>query len=106
MRQSIGPWRASGNLKTTTYFRGSSPSEEATHTLRKEFGSVVCDRHGIYAASLALGHANIGITARYYLDKKGRTTVGLGHLLTADQTTVVPMTSSEERSSPGMANLG
>ena len=51
------------------------------HTLRKEFGSVVCDLHGIYAASLALGHAHIGITARYYLDKKGRTTVGMGHLL-------------------------
>jgi hypothetical protein len=45
----------------------------------KEFGSMVCDLHGIYAASLALGHANIGISARYYLDKKGRTTVGLGH---------------------------
>jgi hypothetical protein len=54
------------------------------HTLRKEFGSVVCDLHGIYAASLSLGHANIGITARYYLDKKGRTTVGLGHLLAAE----------------------
>jgi integrase len=60
------------------------------HTLRKEFGSVVCDRHGIYAASLSLGHANIGITARYYLDKKGRATVGLGHLLASDKVIQIP----------------
>ena len=89
----------------TNWLKGKGIVKKPLHTLRKEFGSVVCDRHGIYAASLALGHANIGITARYYLDKKGRTTVGLGHLLTAAPQTVVPMTS-EERSSPSMANLG
>ena len=67
----------------TNWLKGKGITKKPIHTLRKEFGSVVCDLHGIYAASLALGHANIGITARYYLDKKGRTTVGLGHLLTA-----------------------
>jgi integrase len=91
-------------VELTNWLKSKGILKKPLHTLRKEFGSVVCDRHGIYAASLALGHANIGITARYYLDKKGRTTVGLGHLLTAAQT-VVPMTS-EEQSSPGMANLG
>jgi integrase len=48
------------------------------HTLRKEYGSQVCDRHGIYAASRALRHANIGVTATHYLDKKSRATSGLG----------------------------
>jgi hypothetical protein len=70
--KSLSDWLKEKGLKT-----------KPLHTLRKEFGSVVCDLHGIYAASLALGHTNIGFTARYYLDKKGRTTVGLGHLLTA-----------------------
>jgi integrase len=78
--KALSDWLKKKGLKT-----------KPLHTLRKEFGSVVCDLHGIYAASLALGHANIGITARYYLDKKGRTTVGLGHLLpAADKVIQIP----------------
>jgi integrase len=51
------------------------------HTLRKEFGSQICAREGIYAASTALRHADIAITSQHYLDKKRRVTVGLGGLL-------------------------
>ena len=51
------------------------------HTLRKEYGSQVCARHGIYAASLGLRHADIAITSQHYLDKRQRATVGLGGLL-------------------------
>jgi integrase len=51
------------------------------HTLRKEFGSLVCEQFGIFAASRALRHADIGITSQHYLDKKARATVGLGRLL-------------------------
>jgi len=51
------------------------------HTLRKEFGSQVCAKHGIYAASHALRHADIVITSQHYLDKKRRATFGMGHLL-------------------------
>ena len=51
------------------------------HTLRKEYGSQVCARHGIYAASHALRHADIAITSQHYLDKRQRATVGLGGLL-------------------------
>jgi integrase len=51
------------------------------HTLRKEFGSQVCAKHGIYAASTALRHADIAITSQHYLEKKRRVTVGLGSLL-------------------------
>lgn len=51
------------------------------HTLRKEFGSRVCARHGIYAASRALRHADIAITSQHYLEPKRRATVGLGRLL-------------------------
>ena len=51
------------------------------HTLRKEYGSQVCARHGIYAASHALRHADIAITSQHYLDKRQRATVGLGGFL-------------------------
>src|SRR5690242_4408510 len=46
------------------------------HTLRKEFGSQICEQFGIYAASRALRHADIGITSQHYLDKKARITAG------------------------------
>jgi integrase len=58
------------------------------HTLRKEFGSEVNKRYGIYAASRALRHASVGITASVYTDKRQRTTVGLGHLLTTPSNVV------------------
>lgn len=58
------------------------PGNKPLHTMRKEFGSQVCAKHGIYLASHALRHADISITAQHYLDKKRRVTVGLGGLLT------------------------
>jgi len=58
------------------------------HTLRKEYGSQVCAKHGIYAASHALRHADIAITSQHYLDKRQRATVGLGALLTGPQNIV------------------
>ena len=54
------------------------------HTLRKEFGSQMCAKHGIYAASRALRHGDIAITSQHYLDKRRRTTLGLGGLLTLE----------------------
>ena len=58
------------------------------HTLRKEYGSQVCAKHGIYAASHALRHADIAITSQHYLAKRQRATVGLGALLTRPQNIV------------------
>ncbi len=51
------------------------------HTLRKEFGSQVCNKYGIYAASRALRHADISITGQHYLDKRQPTPAGLGKFL-------------------------
>jgi integrase len=51
------------------------------HTLRKEYGSQVCAKHGIYAASRALRHADIAITSQHYLDKRESAKVGLGRFL-------------------------
>ena len=51
------------------------------HELRKEFGSQLCAKYGIYAASRMLRHADIRVTAQHYLDTKERTPIGLGKLL-------------------------
>jgi integrase len=56
---------------------GKSP----LHTLRKEYGSQVNTKHGIYAASTALRHSNISITAQHYVRNTVRVTADLGHLL-------------------------
>jgi len=45
-------------------------AQKPIHDLRKEFGSVICHQAGIYAASMALRHADIQITRRTYLDQK------------------------------------
>ncbi|MGO9201568.1 MAG: tyrosine-type recombinase/integrase [Limisphaerales bacterium] len=51
------------------------------HELRKEFGSLVNQKFGIYAASRALRHSDITTSTRHYVATKQRVTVGLGHLL-------------------------
>ncbi len=58
------------------------------HTLRKEYGSQVCAKHGIWAASRALRHSDIAITSQHYLDKRQSTVVGLGSLLTQPENVV------------------
>jgi integrase len=56
-------------------------SPNPIHALRKEFGSLVNQLHGIHAASSALRHADIAITSKHYVAKKSRTAVGLGVLI-------------------------
>jgi integrase len=67
------------------------------HTMRKEFGSLICQQGGLYAASRALRHADVGITARHYLDSKERVTVGLGAMLQpANVTPMKPATKKNQ----------
>lgn len=56
-------------------------SRMAIHTLRKEFGSIICAEAGIHAASRLLRHANISMTAAVYADHRNHVTVGLGSSL-------------------------
>ena len=51
------------------------------HSLRKEFGSFINAKAGIFEASRSLRHSSIQVTERHYLDSKRRVTAGLGHLL-------------------------
>lgn len=56
-------------------------SRNPLHALRKEFGSIVCQKAGVYVASRLLRHANITMTATVYTDDRGRVTSGLGAAL-------------------------
>ena len=60
-------------------------AQKPIHELRKEFGSSIVNEHGIDAASRALRHTDIAITARHYADKKRRVTSGFGKLFTGDK---------------------
>jgi integrase len=82
--------RAWGNrYRGTTAFEKASAwlrahgvnANKPIHTLRKEAGSIIATRDGIFAASAFLRHSDISVTARYYADKKTRTTIDMAALL-------------------------
>ncbi len=56
-------------------------AKKPLHTLRKEFGSLICQEAGIFAASAQLRHSSIKLTNEYYADKKSKTTVRVGKML-------------------------
>ena len=55
-------------------------TQKPLHTLRKEYGSLINEVHGIHAASKALRHADISVTNNFYTDSRARVTPGLGKL--------------------------
>lgn len=56
-------------------------TDNPLHTLRKEFGRLMTEAHGIYAASKMLRHSSILVTANYYAADQRRLTIGLGATL-------------------------
>lgn len=58
-------------------------SRTPLHTLRKEFGSLINQKFGIFAASAALRHSNISITREHYVDRKERIALDLTELVKA-----------------------
>jgi integrase len=56
-------------------------AQKPLHTLRKEFGSLVCEQFGIFAASEALRHADIRLTRAHYVDRRGRIHLEVGKML-------------------------
>ena len=73
------------------------------HELRKEFGSQICTKHGILAASRMLRHGGISITAEHYIDQKGRVTLGMGNLLVMPDN-VTPMPQGDGKLRDGRAS--
>jgi len=53
--------------------KGVSP-RKPIHTLRKEYGRIITEQHGIFQASRLLRHAGIQITAAHYADDQRRLT--------------------------------
>jgi len=51
------------------------------HTLRKEYGSLLTQSHGIHAASRALRHADLRTTSEHYSDSAARVTPGIDRFL-------------------------
>ena len=59
------------------------------HTLRKEIGSIIASRDGIFKASRYLRHSDIRITSRLYADTKQPVSAGLDDLFTAPASNVI-----------------
>ncbi len=57
---------------------GLTQNNKGIQTLRKEAGSQVNENGGLIASQRFLRHADSRTTARHYVDKRGKTTVGLG----------------------------
>jgi integrase len=55
------------------------------HTLRKEFGSLVNQKFGLFAASAALRHSSIAVTREHYVDRKERIALSLSDLLLKEE---------------------
>ena len=65
----------------------------ALHTLRKEAGSIIATKSGIYAAARFLRHSDIKVTAQHYADHKDRVSIDLGALMPAEDIIPFPRES-------------
>jgi integrase len=72
-------------------------ADKPFHVLRKLFGSLIVERHGIFAASAALRHTSIELTNSYYVDRTIRTTSGLGAILSGASVTELPKQTNAVR---------
>jgi integrase len=88
--------------KLITWLRAKGVGgEKPLHTLRKEFGSLIAARFGIYAAKQMLGHADITTTAAHYLEAKEKPMSALGHLLPGN---VINM--ARDQADPTLSGVG
>jgi integrase len=85
--------------RATAWLRKSGvKSNEPLHFCRKLYGSLICDRHGIYAASRALRHADISVTSKHYTSRTENVLPGLGGALAqAAGGKVVPLKAEKTR---------
>lgn len=85
---SYAHYRADRHQKTlVSWLREKGiTAKNPIHSLRKEFGSLICERAGIYIASRLLRHSDIRVTAKHYTDDRGVVTSGLGSVLAKPST--------------------
>lgn len=58
------------------------------------FGSLIAEAHGIHAASSALRHTNIELTASFYADRTVKVTSGIEKLSRRDRNMLISLTSN------------
>lgn len=77
--------------KVTAWLRSQGIiANKPLHTLRKEFGSIICASADIHAASSALRHTNLSTTAAYYVDNRRRVSVPMKALLEDESSMPTP----------------
>jgi len=68
--------------KLYAWLRGKGvKSDKPLHTLRKEFGSMINQHFGLYAAMTALRHADIETTSNHYTSNRQRIALPMGEFL-------------------------
>lgn len=82
-------YRCDGHFKAMLEWLRSKgvTARNPLHTLRKEFGSLINQKFGIFAASAALRHSNITITREAYVDRKERIALDIGELMAGKEKT-------------------
>ncbi len=56
-------------------------ADKPIHTLRKEFGKLIAEKMGLFAASLALRHSSVSVTEIFYANDGRLKVTGLGRLI-------------------------
>lgn len=84
--RKTGGWehyRAHSHLKELCDWlrKNGVDAQKPIHTLRKEFGRLITEKFGLFAASLALRHKGTAVTAIYYADDTRPKFTGLGKLI-------------------------
>jgi integrase len=89
-RQSTGPqyYRCQETFERVTAWLRSErvTGDKPLHTLRKEFGSIICAAADIHTASRQLRHSNLATTAAFYADHRRRATVPVANMLRISRT--------------------
>ena len=95
LKSKIAHYRANRHFKALNKWlkENGVTAIKPLHTLRKEAGSLVNQKHGLYAASHFLRHADIQVTAAHYVDNRETITSGLGAIMAGK---VEPITKSKE----------
>jgi hypothetical protein len=82
------------------WLKGQSvPGIRPIHILRKEIGSIIATRDGIFASSRYLRHSSIAITAKLYADAKKPIAAGIGSMLMARGETI-PFSIASDHAPP------
>ena len=72
------------------------------HALRKLYGSVLAEKHGIHAASSGLRHADIRTTTEFYADRTVKLTAGFGAALSGADVVAFPAAGRRKRGVRGV----